>query len=39
VATNGPTVHPSDDIKAWKPGGIILSGKTEELRKNLPVPL
>jgi hypothetical protein len=31
VATNGPIVHPSDDI--WSTGGMILKGKTEELEE------
>jgi hypothetical protein len=34
--TNGSIVHPPDNITwVWSPGGMILTGKTEELGENL----
>jgi hypothetical protein len=40
AATNGPIVHPPDDIWVWSSGGMILMGKTEEFGENpVPVPL
>jgi hypothetical protein len=40
AATNRPVVHPPDDMRMESHGGIILTGKIEELgEKHVPVPL